>query len=357
MSNKEKALITVGLPVHNAMPYLPEAMDSLLAQTYSQFEILAIDDGSTDSSLEYLRSVCDPRLRVISQENRGLTATLNRMLAEVNSPWLARHDADDVAYPTRLAITAQHIQEHPDASMLYSLAEYHPAGSVGRFRSTQGGPEEIRKLVIAGYLPSICHPTVTLNVAKVVSVGGYRFDLHVEDIDLWWRLALKYDLRFLPEVLVGFRQNAQSVSSKNLTDQAVSVLYVQYLLLSELRGLVPLELEEIRPVLTRILDSGKLKFKVLMRSSNMALARGDKWKALSSAVRAFAASPSAFSQRVLDELGRQRMIFGGEPTSRFMTLEKELWPGQRVAASTEPLSLKAASRETNQVAASIRESL
>jgi hypothetical protein len=335
MSQHNAPFITVGLPVHNGMPYLPETMESLLAQTYSEFEILAIDDGSTDSSLEYLRSVRDPRLRVISQENRGITGALNRMLAEVKSPWLARHDADDVAYPPRLARTVEHIQAHPDAGMFYSLAEYYPIGSFGRFRSTRGTPEQIRELVLSGYLPAICHPTVTLNVAKVVGIGGYRFNLHVEDVDLWWRMALRHDIRLIPEVLVGFRQNVQSVSSKNLATQAVNYLYIQYLLLSQLRGVQPLGCDEVRSILMSMHDSGRFEFKTHMRAFNMELGKGNEVKALYRAARAFAASPSAFLRRTLDEFGRERMVHGGEPMAMFVKYEKELWPAARVEDSSE----------------------
>jgi glycosyltransferase involved in cell wall biosynthesis len=343
MSNSGGPLITVGLPVHNAMPYLPEALESLLGQTYSEFEILAIDDGSTDSSLEYLSSVRDPRLRVLSQENRGLTATLNRMLTGIKTPWLARHDADDVAYPTRLARTVEHIRKYPWAGMFYSLAEYYPSGSLGRFRSTRGTPEEIQKLVIAGYLPSICHPSVTLNVAKVVGLGGYRFDLHVEDIDLWWRMALIHDIVFIPEVLLGFRQNLESVSSKNLEEQAVNALYIQYLLLSDLRVLAPLGYEQIRPVLVRMNDSAKIRFKAHMRAFNMELGKGHKMKALSHATQAFVACPSAFSRRVLDEFGPQSIISGGAPTAVFMAHEKELWPTGQGDGSTKRHAIRLAS--------------
>jgi glycosyltransferase involved in cell wall biosynthesis len=335
MSNRDIPLITVGLPVFNAMPYLPEAMESLLAQTYSQIDILAIDDGSTDGSLQYLRSIRDPRLRVIAQANRGLTTTLNRMLAEVESPWLARHDADDVARPERIARTVDNIRRYNDAGMFYSMAEYHPRGSVGVFRSSRGSPEDLRNLVLAGYLPCICHPSVTLNVAKVLQVGGYRFNLHVEDIDLWWRMALSYDIRFIPEVLVGFRQNIQSISSHNLESQAVNVLYIQYLLLSKLRGLAPLEIEEVRSVLVRMFDSSKLEFKVHMRAFNMELGKGHKARALFQAALAFAACPSAFWQRMRDEFGRRRMVFGGEQPKTFKVYERGLWPANRVEDATD----------------------
>ena len=75
--------ITVGIPVFNAMPYLPDSLESILRQGFSDFDILVINDGSTDDSREYLRSVRDPRLRIVDQENRGVVAARNRMLAEV----------------------------------------------------------------------------------------------------------------------------------------------------------------------------------------------------------------------------------------------------------------------------------
>src|ERR1019366_5743598 len=135
--------LTVGIPVFNAIPYLPENIESILRQSYSDFEILIINDGSTDGSREYLRSVRDPRLRIVDQENRGLTATLNRMLAEVRTPWLARHDADDVAYPHRLTRAVDYISRYSESGMFYSLAEYYPAGSVGLYRTTRRNPGEL----------------------------------------------------------------------------------------------------------------------------------------------------------------------------------------------------------------------
>ncbi len=157
------------------MPYLPEAMDSLLAQTSSCFEILAIVDGATDSSLEYLRTIRDSRLRILTQPNLGVTRTLNRMLRECRTPWLVRQDADDVSHPTRIERLLAAIRESPDAGMFYSLANYHPRErAVGSFRCTRGTPLELRSIVRSGYLLSICHPTVALNVHKTLALGGSR---------------------------------------------------------------------------------------------------------------------------------------------------------------------------------------
>lgn len=320
------ALLTVGIPVFNAMPYLPESLDSVLRQSYADFEVLVINDGSTDGSWGYLQTVRDPRLRLVNQENRGLTATLNRMLSEVNTAWLARHDADDVAYPNRLERTAAYIEKYPDAGMFFSLAEYYPKGSVGMFRSTKGTPQEIRKLVKSGYLPAICHPSVTLNVQKAIAVGGYRFDLHVEDIDLWWRLALAEDLRFIPEVLVGFRQNLASVSSANLANQAVNTLYVQYLLISNVLKRTELPYEQVRVELAELFDERRLEFKTHLRAFNMALGRRRYGNALLELNHAFAASPIDFMNRVLDEFVGRREIYLGENPEALLRAQQSLWP-------------------------------
>ena len=118
-------LLTVGIPVYNGMPFLPEAVESILSQTFDDYELLIINDGSTDGSWEYLKSLRNRRLRLISQENRGLTTTLNRMLGEARAPWLVRLDADDVACPNRLELVAENINRRPESGMFYSRARHH----------------------------------------------------------------------------------------------------------------------------------------------------------------------------------------------------------------------------------------
>lgn len=318
--------ITVGIPVFNAMPYLPESLESILRQEYSDLEILVINDGSTDGSREYLHSVSDPRLRVVDQENRGLTATLNRMLVEVNTPWLARHDADDIAYPHRLARCVEYIGRYPESGMLYSMADYYPAPSMGRYRTTKGSPAELRDLVRAGHLLTICHPTVVLNVERTRAVGGYRFNLHVEDVDLWWRMALHYDIRFIPEVLMGCRQNLKSTSANNLEGQAVNTLYVQYLLISHLWKRQTLAYEQVRNPLLGLFDSRKVEFRNHLRASNIEFGRGNKKRAFVEAAQALFASPTNFMRRLWDECSPRRGMTAGETPALFKKHENILWP-------------------------------
>jgi glycosyltransferase involved in cell wall biosynthesis len=319
-------LLTVGIPVFNAMPYLKESVQSILTQSYSNFELLIVNDGSTDGSLEYLQSLRDPRVRIIHQANRGLTATLNRMLAEANSPWLVRQDADDFSLPHRLSRVVDSIYEHPRSGMFCSLAEYYPEGCCGRFRSTIGEPQVFRKLVLSGYLPTICHPTVTLNVNKAIAVGGYRFNHYVEDIDLWWRMALACDIRLIPEVTLGFRQNLESVSSANLARQVLNTRYIQYLLLSHLWNLDPLPYEQACVPLKRLVNPRSLRFKSHLRQFNIEMGQGHRLKALGELGAAFLSSPQSFVRRVLDEVDSGRIASLGENPEVFAQNRKTLWP-------------------------------
>lgn len=320
-------LLTVGLPVHNAVEYLPEAMESVFSQSFADFQVLAIDDGSTDGSLEYLRSLRDARLHVIEQQHCGITFTLNRMLRECKTPWLVRQDADDLSAPHRLRRIAQAIGQTPGAGMFYSDAAYHPQGkSVGLYRCTRGTPDQIRSVARSGYLPAICHPSVTLHVAKTEAVGGYRPGIQCEDADLWWRMALAYDIHFLPETLVYFRQNADSLTSRNLRAQALHGLYVQYLLLSQLQSRTPAKLNDVEGELARLLEETSLVAKERLRAFNMHLGQGQLVQAVRAFGASFKASPSYVLERLRDEFLPKAAISNGVEPRLFRQREDLLWP-------------------------------
>jgi len=326
--------LTVGIPVCNAMPWLPEAMDSLLGQSTRDFQILAIVDGGSDGSGAWLRDLENrmarvgfpwPRLRVLEQEHAGVTATLNRLLYETRTPWLVRMDADDVSYPARIQKLREAMGNHPDAGLIYSLADYHPRNRcAGQFRCSQGNPDELRAMVRSGYLLSICHSSVALSVEKVRAVGGYRMDLHAEDADLWWRMALRYEIHCIPEVLVGFRIHPASVSSRNLESQQLASVYVQYLLLSELWGKTPRAFEEIAQPLGEFVEPSAFEAKEALREFNMMLSEKRYLRGLGALAHAFHASPGYVSRRVRDEL-RPTIVGNGVAPGRFWKRKEVLW--------------------------------
>ena len=327
-------LFTIGMPVYNAMPYLLEAVESVLRQTYPDFELLIINDGSRDGSLQYLRSLSDPRLRIISQENRGLTATLNRMLEEARAPWLVRLDADDVACPERLALVAAVIERQPAAGMFYSRASHygHPR-TIAAARSTEGTPAELHQLTRAGYLLAIPHSSVALNVARTRALGGYRFELHIEDLDLWWRMALRHGVIFIPQVTVQYRLNHDSVCINNLRSLSVNTLFAQYLLLSHLWGLEPQPYQAVIGALSGLVNRRRLAYREEMWRAAAHLGSRQYLRAVPHLVKAVLHSPADFLRRVAYPFRRGAMFRVGEDPRRFRRIEQRLWPAINVSAA------------------------
>lgn len=322
---KNDPAVTVAMPVHNAMPWLPEAIESLLQQTVDCFEILIIVDGGSDASLDYLQSITDSRLRVLVQSNAGVTSTLNRLLRETRTPWMIRQDADDVSYPHRIDRLLGEIRKYPEAGLVYSMADYHPRERcAGRFRCSRGSPHELRSIVDAGYLLSICHSSVALNVEKTLAIGGYRMDIHAEDADLWWRVARSHEIRFIPEALAGFRQNASSISARNAEEQQLAGLYVQYLLLSEIWSLSAKPFPEVARTLAGFLRPSSFAAKESLRRFNMHLAERRIVRGYAALARAALQSPSYLAGRLRDEF-RRKGLFNGVPPKCFLERKEDLW--------------------------------
>jgi hypothetical protein len=252
------------------------------------------------------------------------------MLTEVQTPWLDRHDADDIALPNRIALIRDAIAKHPDAGLFYTLASYLQNGrQYGSFRTTIASPQAIRNLSRAGYLLSMAHPTAILNVAKVQQAGGYRFNLHIEDIDLWWRMALQWDIRLIPQKTIGVTLNLKSVSSANLEKQSINCLYVQYLLLSHLWGLRPISYESIAPWLAKLVDRKHLQFREHLRYSQMALGGGQYSKCLFHALQAAYKSPSGLVRRIAYEFTKGAGInVSGIDPREFAARSDQLWPNE-----------------------------
>jgi len=322
--------IAVCIPVYNAMPHLPDTLASLLNQTVSDFKILIVDDGSTDDSLACLKafqeSAQDPRITVLTQANRGLTGTLNRMLEILGSGWMIRQDQDDIALPSRVEKLQQAIQQFPNAGMIYSHAAHWQQGSPrGLLLTTPSGSTGLRSFLKTGYLPSICHPSIALRVEAALKLGGYRLDhLHVEDYDLYWRMGLHFDAHMVPEVLLGYRMTANSISDQNSRKQATNMLYVQYLLLSELWGKSSLPYEQVKPLLEGMVDTRHISFRRHMRS---ALVRygSHRYGAFGlEMTKALFASPASFFSRFLRKNAEIARV--GISPENFRKNQAELWP-------------------------------
>ena len=176
------------MPVYNAMPYLPMAIESVLAQTLSAFELLIIDDGSTDGTYAYLESLRDDRIRILKRMHEGLGATLNAGLAICNTEYIARMDGDDVMHPLRLEAQLKYLIQNPHVCMVGSQIEFLvsvPTGLVARV------PIEHNEIVerLLARKNGICHPAIMMRSSIVQGIGGYRIAGTGEDLDFCLRMC------------------------------------------------------------------------------------------------------------------------------------------------------------------------
>ena len=170
----ERARVAVCLAVRDGMPYLPVAVDSILAQTLWQLEILVVDDGSSDGTAAFLAGLADARVRVLTQPGAGLAAALNRCIDTVAADFIARMDADDIARPERLAEQLAFMAAHPDVAAAGSWIEYFAdAGRRTLTRTLPTGHDAIvRALTHGGH--GFCHPTLVIRTAAARQAGGYH---------------------------------------------------------------------------------------------------------------------------------------------------------------------------------------
>lgn len=215
-------VVTVLMPVYNADRFVAETVETVLAQTFRDFEFLIINDGSTDRSLEILQGYAsrDPRIRLVSRPNTGYVAALNEGLGLNRSEFLARIDADDLADPRRLELQVGRMRREPELVALGScaLAIDEDGLPLGDY-SVPLTHEEIEAHHLRGS-SAIHHPAVMLRPEAVKQVGGYRRELMpCEDFDLWLRLGEVGRVANLPETLLTKRLFAGSAVASNLEKQ------------------------------------------------------------------------------------------------------------------------------------------
>jgi len=206
--------ISVLLPVYNGAPYLAASIDSILSQTWQDFELIIINDGSRDDSAEIIRSYRDPRIRYVEQENIGLAATLNRGIGLAKGQYIARQDQDDISLPQRFARQAEYLTLHPACAMVGTWADiWREGGTTGR---TLRHPAENALLQLELLFDNpFVHSSVMIRKEVLQNTGGYAVDPQwqpPEDFELWSRMAGQGELANIPEPLLIYREVGSSMS-------------------------------------------------------------------------------------------------------------------------------------------------
>lgn len=211
-------LISVALPVHNGEKYLAEAIESILAQTFTDFELIIIDDGSADNSLQVLRKYQqrDARINLVARESRNLATTLNDIIDLARGKWIARMDQDDIALPQRFERQLQWL-EQSGADICGSWVKFFGTTDKRTLKHPQSD-EAIKMGLLFG--SSFAHPSV---IMKTELAKQLRYDKaweKCEDYDLWVRAAhAGWKMSNVPEVLLLYRQHEAQISTSTADRQ------------------------------------------------------------------------------------------------------------------------------------------
>lgn len=207
-------IVSVVMPVYNAERFVAQAVESILGQTFSDFEFIIIDDGSTDYTPTIIAKYKDPRIKVIRKErNEGIVSALNLGIALARGDYIARMDADDISLPHRLEVQMKLIEKDPSIILLGGWCK--EIDENGKIIKTHRYPESHEKLVnnlinIKKFPP---HPSMIFRKDLVLKVKGYRERFrHAEDADLWLRLVDHGKFACVPEVVLLLRKHKMNVS-------------------------------------------------------------------------------------------------------------------------------------------------
>jgi len=212
--------ISVLMSVYNGEKFLKEAIDSVVNQTFRDFEFIIIDDASTDSSANIIKSYQDDRIFYFGNEkNLGLTKSLNKALAFAKGEFIARIDYDDICYQDRFEKQMKYIDEHKDCKILFSdITKIDDSGnaipSYSRIRSS----EDIYYLM--HFINPVIHPTVLIKKELLIDAGGFNEEYqYAQDYELWSRLIYNFKFYKINKPLLYYRESSKQISKNKLSEQ------------------------------------------------------------------------------------------------------------------------------------------
>jgi glycosyltransferase involved in cell wall biosynthesis len=210
-------LVSILMPVHNEEAFLPAALRSLVQQTLRAWELVVVDDGSSDATPEILADAAsqDRRIRIVRREGGGLVAALNAGLAECRAPLLARMDGDDICHPRRLELQSSFLRHHPDVGLVACHFRHFPRTRLKQgmlaYETWQNSLYSHGLIMRDRFVESpFVHPSVMARRSLIEEAGGYRDKGWAEDYDLWLRMA-QSGIRFarLPQTLFFWRDHPE----------------------------------------------------------------------------------------------------------------------------------------------------
>ena len=208
--------VSIIMSVYNGEKHLRESVDSILNQTFKDFEFIIINDGSKDQSKDILESYKDERIKLIHHKNMGLTKSLNIGIANAKGKYIARQDADDISEPERLKTQFDFMEANPGLGLIGS--QFKIIKENGEIAGSISLPLEdkiIKEMLIE--MNQFCHVSVMIRREVLDKVGLYReYFKYAQDYDLWLRISEQYEVRNLPELLIRYRVAEKSITSNKM---------------------------------------------------------------------------------------------------------------------------------------------
>lgn len=210
--------VSVIMPAYNTEKYIRTAIESILNQTFSEFEFIIIDDGSTDNTWNIVQefSKIDPRIKAIKNEkNLGISPSRNKGVNMAQGEYIAWQDADDISLPTRLEKQLQFMEEHAKTGVVGGFLRFFDEKGENGFRKYRADDKGLRDRIFR-YSP-IAQPAAMIRKNCLKSVGGYNEGYPLaEDIDLFFRLGEKYEFSNLQEIILKYREHPDSATFTKL---------------------------------------------------------------------------------------------------------------------------------------------
>ncbi len=206
--------VAVLMTVYNGGEYLRSAVESILNQTFSEFEFIIVNDGSVDDSATYLDSINDARVKVIHQENKGTAAAANLGLSHIRAPFVARMDADDIALPKRLEKQLAFMRSHPNIGIVGAQIAHVGRNGVGSSLNLPTQHAAIFKSMLNGQ-HGIAHSVIMIRTSILKSIGGYWQHRLIDDWDMMLRMGEISQLANLDEVLLHYRVHGASLNGSS----------------------------------------------------------------------------------------------------------------------------------------------
>ena len=218
--------VSVLLPIYNGEEFLAGAIDSLLAQSMTDFELLIVNDGSSDTSKDIVERYDDPRIVLLNRTHAGLVVALNEGIRRCRGRYVARMDHDDLSKPERLALQVAFLDANPEVVLVGTAFEVIDRdGAFLSVQKTLTRDQDIRRR--AFYANPFAHGSVMMRRQSLLAIGGYRDEFpFVEDYDLWVRIMSRHQVANLPRVLYSYRKNS-GVSCRNQEQQALGCQRLQ----------------------------------------------------------------------------------------------------------------------------------